>query len=189
MTDEEAPAIPHGAAAGASPRPADAGRRRFATAGASAVLLTLPSRSFAQLCKSPSGFVSGNTSSPGQPVCSGQTPDSWARQLNNTSAPGDATFAAVFPNGNNVDWAKATFYEVLHAGDNGNTGKQPNPISKEFVAIYLDITGGSIPESILTVRTLQHMWSQWSTTGFFSPTAGATWTTNELINYLQTLYA
>jgi hypothetical protein len=61
-------------------------RRRFnrAGVGASAVILTLASRSVLaeSVCKSPSGFVSANQSAHGteQPQCTGYTPEIWLQK-------------------------------------------------------------------------------------------------------------
>jgi hypothetical protein len=61
-------------------------RRRFnrAGVGASAVILTLASRSVLaeSVCKSPSGFISANQSAHGteQPQCNGYTPEIWLQK-------------------------------------------------------------------------------------------------------------
>src|SRR6266446_8785038 len=62
-----------------------ASRRRLLQGGLAAapVLMTLVSRPvLARQCTSPSGFVSGNASTPGRGVdCTGHTPEYWANPI------------------------------------------------------------------------------------------------------------
>lgn len=175
----------------------DQSRRRLtgATLGASAIF-TLASRPvLAAQCTSASAAASGNLSQHGPVItCSGKTAAIWA-ETDKQNYPGgnpggNPKFMDVFNNGTYANWgANDRLDNVLDAGDNGNTGSTPNPISKEFAAALLNIRAGSVPASVLTEMQLIGMWNEWVIDGIFNPKAGAEWGTNQIITYLQTLQA
>lgn len=93
-------------------------RRRFATSGlaASGIILTLTSRSVlgASVCLSPSGFISGNTSTHGDlPLCEGRSASFYSASTDSKGSKAsfssastvdtllNAKFKAVFPNSSN----------------------------------------------------------------------------------------
>lgn len=181
----------------------DQSRRKLtgAALGVSAIF-TLASRPvLAGQCMTPSAAASGNLSTHGTPPqCTGNSPDTWvslAQQKNsNPNIPnngfpnGNVKFHDVFVNGSRASWGGSTrLYEVMAAGDNGNTGDKPNPISKEFAAALLNIRGGYVPAVVLTETQLLVMWNDWMASGTFDPKAGATWDANLIVTYLRTLQA
>lgn len=116
-----------------------------------------------------------------------------------------------FVSGGRADWGgNARLYEVMSGGLSpgaqarrggflGSPAAIPgenellvapngaNPISAEFAAALLNIRDGRIPDRVLTETGLVSMWNQWMSTGTFSPMAGATWDTDQIVQYLRTL--
>jgi len=170
----------------------DLGRRRFtrAGAGAGAVVATLTSRPvLAGICKSPSGFASGNLSHPGMIDCStGLSPVEWAAVPAGQLPVNDEFHSVFVSQGTRADWGNAKFKAVLDGGDNANTYPAPNPISKEFVAAYLNIFSGYYPTG-LNEQNIRHMWAEWESTGQYQVQPGVFWTADQhIIPYLQSLY-
>ncbi|MEN6586000.1 MAG: hypothetical protein ABFE02_08170 [Sulfuricella sp.] len=104
----------------------DESRRGFTKSGlaASGVLLTLASRPvLACVCKSPSGFLSGNVSTHGTPqTCSGRTPGYWGthpQQWPSPFLPGDCKHGT---SGTHVsDWSGGTrFSTEFNCSGNGS---------------------------------------------------------------------
>lgn len=180
----------------------DQSRRKLtgAALGVSAIF-TLASRPvLAGECMTPSAAASGNLSTHGvTPQCTGNSPDVWVARVQNNSNPnipnngfpdGNEKFHDVFVSGSRASWGNNTrLYEVMTASDNGNTGDEPNPISKEFAAALLNIRGGYVPAAVLTEAQLLVMWNDWMGSGTFEPKAGATWDANRIVTYLRTLQA
>lgn len=126
---------------------------------------------------------------------------------------GNLEFHEVFASGGDVNWGNERLYVVMGgtsspsgrrrgmlgapsgggaadtAGGMGafSTAAGPNPISAEFAATLLNINDGLIPESVLNATKLIGMWNEWLTKGSFSPMAGASWNTNQIVAYLQSL--
>lgn len=126
---------------------------------------------------------------------------------------GNARFHSEVPfgSGSRADWGgEARLYEVMSGGLSpgaqarrggflgspaavpGETGllvapNGANPISAEFAATLLNIRDGRIPDRVLIESDLIDMWNQWMSTGTFSPMAGATWDSDQLVQYLRTL--
>jgi len=193
--------------------PVDQNRRKLAGFGASAIF-TLASRPvLADVCNAPSAHASGNTSHHGAaPVCNGQTTGYYAEtfsqrdsadalasttesataenSLNSrTTSTRNPNFHQVFKSGRNANWGSKSFSRVLRSRDNGNSRKEPNPISKEFVAALLNIRGGLIPEQVLTEGKLMGMWNEWVDSGIYRPQAGMQWNGHQIVSYLQSLQA
>jgi hypothetical protein len=175
----------------------DSQRRRFAKGGvgATVVIATLASRpALAGICKSPSGFASGNLSHPGMTDCSpGKAPADWV----DSNAAAELVFHDVFQAGPKANWGEeTTFAGVLVAPDNGNStdvaddGRiMPNPISKEFVAAWLNILDHSYPTG-LNEENIKHIWDEWVQTGQYEVRAGLFWTAEaHIIPYLQYLHS
>ena len=169
----------------------DLKRRRLLQGGlASApVLMTLVSRPVLAQCQSPSGFVSGNASTAGNAtrvICSGRKPDFWQQPQNFGS-----WVAPYFPT-TVVGLHQATLFDAVFGGNAfpnqtlldvlQNVGGPPNDIARFLVAALLNVAAGLAP--VLTLRSLQHIWSEYSTTGGYTPTAGAHWDHDEIISYL-----
>jgi hypothetical protein len=178
-------------------------RRRFnrAGAGASAVILTLASGSvLAQgVCKSPSGFESGNVSGGGsrQPRCAGFTPQVWLERGISQDLPAlRVTFASVFSpvsnsasvgkpiagasgstatNQGNVKLDVATLFQVLG-------GDAAAPVLKSLVAAYLNFSQqlNDFPTDI----EIRQIYQEWTAKGTYTPMAGVTWGPSKIVDYL-----
>jgi hypothetical protein len=159
-------------------------RRRFGKSGvaASGVLLTLASRPVlgAEVCKSPSGFLSGNLSTHGGPaICEGRSPGYWKNQ---TSWPianrFTCKFSSVFTCRPRSPYAPITMLNLLSPQDFDSSN-----LGMHLVAAYLNAMEGWTP--FLTVERIQSMFSEWQATGYFSPTAGVNWSAAEIVDYLK----
>ena len=170
-------------------------RRLLQGALASApVLMTLISRPvLAQQCTTPSGYVSANASTAGRGVaCTGRTPGYWkqpqhfndwpppyyptavAGQGGHKATLFDSVFAPHYP--------KKTLLEVLDPQVVG--GGPPNDVARHLVAAMLNVAAGWAP--VLTVPVVKAMWSEYITTGTFSPSSGAQWNHDALMDYVLT---
>ena len=202
MTD---PTKPNSSANSRHPPSADpvAGRRRLLQGGLAAgpVLMTLVSRPVlaqqAGLCTTPSGFVSANASTAGRGVtCTGHTPAYWADPLNFGQWPTGAGYfptKVTGPGGHNATTFQDVFNPKLILPGNGNptllevlvlTGNPTNDVARYVSAAVLNAAAGLTP--VLLVPAVKDIWSEFATTGFFSPSSGARWDANEIIAYLQT---
>lgn len=166
---------------------ANASRRHFAKAslGLSGVILSLASRPVLGnvVCKSPSGFLSGNASTHGpQPVCQGRSPGYWKNHEGNWPIATDTQFSNVFPAPSSSVYAKYTLLQLLtpQQDDNHNLGMH-------LVAAYLNAVSGWTP--FLTVETIVAMFSEWQSKGTFSPTATVQWTAPDIVVYLKATQA
>jgi len=166
---------------------ANPSRRRFAQSGLgiSGVILSLASRPVlgAVVCKSPSGFLSGNASTHGQqPVCQGRSPGYWKNHQGNWPVATDTQFSSVFASSPSSVYAQYTFLQLLtpQQDDQHNLGMH-------LVAAYLNAVSGWTP--FLTVETILSMFSEWQSKGTFSPTATVQWTAPEIVYYLKATQA
>jgi len=187
-----------------SAAPANPSRRRFARlgAGTSGVILTLASGSgMAQVvCASPSGSLSLGVNShqpTGGTTCSGVSPGYWKVDqhtwpiINTTSLKGRSSittdqqqrntlYSAVFPNGNTNLYRTGTMQQVL---DNTDPSADPYNLGMHLTAAYLNVMSSRI--TFFTVQTLKNMWYDLITYGHYSPSAGVSWTAEQVKNYLQ----
>ncbi len=185
--------------------------------GVSAVFTLASRPVLAGQCMSASSAASGNLSTHGTPpTCTGLTPAQWVALADgSTSSPnspnngyppgtnGNVKFHSVFASGSSANWgADARLYEVMggtHGGSSARGGvlgspsgsnltpSSANPISAEFSATLLNIRDSRIPTNVLSETTLIGMWNEWLTTGMYSPMAGASWSTDQIVAYLRTL--
>lgn len=120
---------------------------------------------------------------------------------------GNIKFHEAFASGSSANWGQTRLYEVMGGtapGRGGMLGSPankksgdaidtfaaatgPNPISAEFAATLLNIRDGRIPDMVLDETKLFGMWNEWLATGTYSPMAGATWNTDQIVAYLQSL--
>lgn len=181
--------------AGADGAPRKPGRRRFASTGikASGVILTLASSPgmAATVCRSPSGFMSGNlNSAPGEQAvsCVGRSPGYWKNWPQ--SWPGGCvataskfqpatTFASVFPGGRTELYRTGTMMAVL---TNNKRGQDPYNLGAHLVAAYLNVMSYKI--DFLTVADLKGIWNDLCTYGYYSPMAGVRWGPEQVAKYL-----
>lgn len=160
-------------------------RRRFGKSGlaATGVLATLASRPVlgCEVCKSPSGFLSGNLSKKNnKPVtCAGRSPGYWK---NKTSWPisnrSTAKFSSVFTCSPSSPYKSVTMLTLL-----SHQSYDTNNLGMHLVATYLNVVQGW--SSFLTVERLNTMFTEIQTKGYFSPTAGVKWTAAQVVDYLK----
>lgn len=163
-------------------------RRRFgkAGAGASGVLLTLVSQPgmAAEICKAPSGSLSGGLKSHTGPAvaCSGLSPGYWKNHSGWPSGAETTTlFSSVFYcaglNKNTYGSTTTTLGMILEhqSFDTSNLGMH-------MCATYLNIQSGRI--GFLTVPQLTQIWYDWQQYGYYSPTAGVKWDAARIVTYL-----
>jgi hypothetical protein len=176
--------------------PSNPSRRRFASAGAKAsgVILTLASTpGMASVCKSPSGSLSGNLqSSHGTQtvVCAGLSPGYW-KNTDQHPWPSGAypvdttwnkatTFASVFPYGKTQLYQTGSMMAVL---TNNSPSEDPYNLGAHLVSAYLNVLSNKI--NFLTVASLQNMWHDLYTYGYYMPAAGTKWYAEDVAKYLQ----
>jgi hypothetical protein len=180
----------------------DKSRRSFAKSGlaASGVLLTLSSRPVLGelICKSPSGFESGNLSFHGIPItCAGLLPRVWKDNTNwpssyvadttttiftkkkgsiTTPIPG-TKFANVFSCiGYGKGYASLTMTEVLKQGDS---------LGAHCVAALLNAASGN-KTPVLNVAQVKNIFNEFDLKGYFEPTIGIFWYPDQIVAYLKT---
>ncbi|TAN75820.1 MAG: hypothetical protein EPN14_08360 [Gallionella sp.] len=182
----------------------DESRRRFTKSGlaVSGVLLTLASRSALGngfVCKSPSGFLSGNVSAHGTPqTCSGLTPGYWGNRPNGWPLPylpgtchsqcsnvsgwtGGTIFSNVFNcNGNGSIYNTYTMMQVIWLGGGGD----PYQLGAHIVAALLNARSGRTP--VLTEAQVINIFNEWNQKGYFEPTVNVKWYEADIVYYLKT---
>lgn len=164
--------------------PKGASRRRFASAGASGVLLTLASTPgmAANLCATPSGSLSGGLSSPhGTPaVCAGLSPGYWKNHATAwpSNLPTATKFGPVLRTCTGTSYQDIAFMKLLshQSFDNSNIGMH-------VAATYLNIVTHRI--NVLTVQDLQNIWFSYRTKGYYAPSAGVQWDAGKIVDYLK----
>ncbi len=207
----------------------DTSRRRFAKTGlaASGVILTLASRPVLAntlLCRSPSGFLSGNTSSHIEQMCFGNYPDYYANHpeawqgtryepgvydstkssntnnnSNNNSNNSEnssndkSSTSGVAGGTNQVDkWVGGTPFQQAFPGSSQFPGRSMmqvlwmnNEMGGQCVAALLNSALGLTPP--LTEIRVVEIFLEYETKGFFEPTAGVHWYSQDIIYYLNSL--
>ena len=170
-----------------STKPPSAERRRWLKAGLSTtpVLMTVASRPvLAQTCVPPSAYVSLGASAPGMyGECLGFGPDTWT---GSSSWPApytpDSRFNDYFePNLN----GNPKFSDTLGYGNISNVTDTVHRVARYVTAALLNNASGKVPESVLKAMTIQHIWTEFARTGSFAPTAGASWSAAEIVDYLK----
>ena len=165
---------------GAHVAPTDQSRRRFTQAGVSCVLMTLATRPVLGqtiVCKSPSGFLSGNASIHGlAPICTGRNPLYWSLPSTNWGSTDRTTLFRVVFGGNSPVYGNATMQDIVSSVD-------PNQLlGTHLVAALLNARSGFTP--FLSETTIKAMYSEWLLDGTFSPTAGVDWGVPQMVSYL-----
>lgn len=162
---------------------ASASRRRFtkSSLAASGVLMTLASRSsLAAVGLSPSGFCSINQSTHGQ-TCDSQarTPGYWKTHSSWPSGATQSTlFRMIFPVTNH----SSGYYTVTLGDILTHKSYDVSNLGMHLTAAYLDALKGWSP--FLPTTTIVTMWNEWSTTGFYKPTATISWDAAQIVTYL-----
>ena len=179
----------------------DTGRRRVlqGSLAAGPVMLTLFNRpalggNVVGACTTPSGFVSANVSQHGNPtVCSGRTPGYWKQPQHfgdwvapyypvKTGSHNATLFKSTF--NPDLNPTNKTFLQVLspELGIFPSNGP-PYDVARHAVATILNIAKGWIPSSVLTIATVQAIWTEFATTGHYQPTAGIFWDHTAIVDY------
>jgi len=163
------------------------GRRRFGRAaglGGSGVLLTLACKPVlgAVVCKTPSGFLSGNQSTHGaSALCNGRNAQYWSA-TSSWPVSKKTKFPKVFNAGPGSALEQATLAEVVagHTAD-------PDKVAMHLTTALLNSRSGWTP--FLTEEMLQGMFLEWRTKGFYTPTVNVQWTGADIVNYLKATQA
>jgi hypothetical protein len=166
--------------------PAGQARRRLATAGvaASGVLLTVASQPgmACDICRSPSGFLSGALQSQQVPktVCSGRSPSYWKRSANWPNHLAKTTkFSALFPcNSAFGSYKNATLQQML-SGQSFDNQK----IGQYLVAAHLNVLAKL--SSFQNLPMLQNIWKEFQARGYYAPVAGKRWYAYDIAFYLS----
>lgn len=183
----------------------DESRRHFTKSGlaVSGVLLTLASRSVLGdvVCKSPSGFLSGNASASGTVLlCSGKSPGYWgeqpdawptsydpgscADQCNQVANwTGGTPFCSVFScSGYASGYSGYSMMQVLHLL--GNQDK--DQLGAHIVSALLNAVSGFTP--VLTDTQVINMFNEWAQYGYFKPTASVKWYGADIVEYITSTF-
>ena len=188
--------------------PIDGTRRRFTTSGlvVSGVLLTLASRPSlgGVVCKSPSGFLSGNTSTHGSPqTCIGRTPGYWGNHPENWPSPylPGSCNKKVGACTDSANWTGGTRFADMgngfHINNNGSIylnysmmqviwlggGGDPHQLGAHIVAALLNARMGWT--LMLNESQVKNIFNEYNSKGYFEPTAGVKWYPAEIVTYLK----
>jgi hypothetical protein len=150
--------------------------------------MTVASRPvLAQTCVPPSAYVSLGASAPGMYAeCLGFGPDSWTGSTSwptpYSPGPQGSQFNDYFePNLN----GNPRFSDTLGYGNIANVTDTVHTVARYVTAALLNNASGKVPESVLKAMTIQHIWTEFARTGSFVPTAGASWSAAEIVDYLK----
>lgn len=190
-------------------------RRSFSKAGlvASGVLLTLGSRPVLGelVCKTPSGFESGNLSFHGTPItCAGRLPSYYINQTDwpapyvadttgRTFATGTGSTAAYILGtathtpGTAARTPGTKFADVFSCSGNGkrfvsltmtDVLKGEDQLGAHCVAALLNARSGLTP--VLTEAQVKNIFNEFDLKGYFEPTIGIQWYPADIVAYLKT---
>lgn len=158
--------------------PSDSRRRliKGGIAGAPVLMTILSRPALGQQCLTPSAFGSGNLSRPGggdQP-CNGAVPGYWIAHTG--SWPGGYATTTKFTDvfGSGGGFTNETLLAVLGGS---------NALASNIVAALLNAASGR--NVAPTVGVVKGIWSEFVSSGYFSPTAGVQWNDSQIIFYLQ----
>ena len=183
----------------------DRARRRLVQGGAGVapLLMTFVSRPvLGQVCQTASASLSFPTShAHGQlPVCSGASPIYWSQNL-------DKWPAGYYPTSTGDTGTAGTL--TLTAATGSSTSQQaslfsppfsPSPyppettllavlqnpgdaVAQHLAAALLNVASGWVP--VLNQAMLQTIWLEYTSKGYYEPTAGVKWYSPEIVAYLQ----
>ena len=192
--------------------PVNDSRRRLTGAGLGmSVIFTLASRPvLAATCTTASAAASGNLSQHGAPlICTGRTPGYWKnpQHANAWPAPykqgtctskggcsnspqnwtGGTGFHPLFGGSNyKINNKSLSLNQVMVMNDSSYPGvKDPDNLGSHIVAALLNAASGKT-DGVLSVITVIGMWNEWVAQGYFEPSAGAKWSSAQIVTYLKT---
>ena len=177
---------PARAPAAPSMTPRGAARRRLTKAGlgAASVLWSLDSRATMKpmICVSASAALSGGLSSSyvNQPVeCSGRSPGYW-KNHDGWPCASNTPFNDVFgcSGANSNTYGKKTLQQIVSGCDFDRYN-----LGCHLVATYLNVLSERI--SFLSVQTLQNIWTQLQSKGYYEPAKGVFWGVEQTKRYLE----
>jgi hypothetical protein len=166
-------------------------RRRFARAGAGAtgVLLTLHSQP-GMACTYCGISISGAVSAIGQhktigmlshhgpaPLCNGRLPRDWLSLTWPKGCASTDLFRKHFTCGTKSPYYNLTCKQVMQGSD-----KDPTRMGQYILASYLNVLSKRV--NFMSVASLQEVWGDWSTKGYYSPMAGQNWVASDIVGYL-----
>ena len=134
----------------------------------------------AQQCATPSGFISGNASRPGEQACTGHGPDWWLHNLSAwtlTRYNTKSNFKDVFAN-NNTHYPGKKLLDVLALAPTAPY----DDVARYCIAALLNAQANLTP--VRTPAAVQGMWSEYLVKGQFSPSSGVAWNHDQLMQYM-----
>ena len=91
------------------------------------------------------------------------------------------TFCSVFNQAPCTVYSGKTLLDVINT--NGST--PPDDVGRYVIAAMFNALAGFTPLTILSIQQIQDIWTQFETTGFYSPRANVTWDHTSIVTYLQ----
>ncbi len=209
---EETGRQPEDGAAMTPPQVRNPSRRRFTRAGvgASAVILTLTSRSaLAQAaCKSPSGFSSANLSqhNTDAATCDGVTAAAWTQPNRQWPVPKETRFVDIFGSSSLMfrTGTPQKFYDAFPSRVDKKDvppGQAAKSTSLDEATLYEALNGSETPAVVKSIIAayLNYMaklntyptdlqaiaiFKEWQANGIYTPSAGIKWTEDDIMSYL-----
>ena len=168
-------------------------RRRLAKAGlgAAGVLMTLESHATLQktgfVCESASAFHSAglNSNVATEQRCNPLSPSNWCHVQRSWPCNKAKRFADVF-SCREQRFAKTYFASTMEQVMTSTFDSQYAYIGKHLCTAYLNVISGRI--SFLDVPTLQRMWNELKTTGFYKVNANVSWNIQQVRKYLVAVH-
>ncbi len=167
--------------------PRGTARRRLTKAGlgAASVLWTADSRATMKtmVCVSASGALSGGLNSNyarTTPKCDGKSPGFWKNHASAWPCSTTKAFSDVFGcSGTNANtYGSKNLLEIVRGCDFDKYN-----LGMHLVATYLNVLSGKI--GFLSVQTLQQIWRQLQSSGYYEPAKGVYWSPEQTKRYLE----
>lgn len=157
-------------------------RRRLLRGGLATApaLLTLVNRPvMAAVCRTPSAALSASLSRPNSGLyeCLGKRPSTWASTHINNWPSGKSTELFSVAIGAWDPFKNKTLLQMVGL----NADSESKDLAKHLVAAYLNALAGSTPTAVLSLPTIRKIWLDFSTLGYYEPTAGIRWFPNHAV--------
>jgi hypothetical protein len=168
-------------------------RRRLLRGGLAVapVMMTLASRPVRAggTCTTASAFASVNLSGlKAESVCGGSSPTRWQSNSNwpaglQANGKNATQFSAVFPAGGT--YPEKSILDVMKM--NGTTGT--SGVARYLSAAYLNAAAKLTPDRVLNQATAVGVWSSFISKGYYEPTAGVRWNSDQIIAWISSTMA